>query len=407
MLSQSLYHKPSLSIPALGFAQICSWGSLYYSFPQIAQAVMQDFGWHKTELYGALTLALLLSASASLPAGVLVDKGHGRAVMTAGSIAAGLILLAGSQLTTLPAFYLVFAGIGFLHAFTLYEAVFAIVAQNASGAEAKQAITRLSLWGGFAATVFIPLNEFVLQQYDWRLLMRCLGLINLLICAAIYFQLPQRQTKLETQLQPKTQAQTKAHKGLYWALTQPLFWLLLICFAVFTTASTAFKFHLYPLLVEKDIELSQVVFLVAVLGPAQVLGRFLLALFADRTTAIRLAIATALALPIAFLAVLYLPANVWFLTPFLVLFGAATGTMTIVKATAVPELLSKQAYGAINGAMNLPIKLLKAFSPAIAAALWALGNSYDALLLTLVILGFIAALCFALASSFSPKHNAR
>jgi hypothetical protein len=34
-------------IGALGIAQICSWGSLYYGFPLIAEAMSTEFGWTK------------------------------------------------------------------------------------------------------------------------------------------------------------------------------------------------------------------------------------------------------------------------------------------------------------------------------------------------------------------------
>ena len=47
----------TLFITALGFGQICSWESLYYSFPQLAEAIGRDLGWSKPELYGAATLA--------------------------------------------------------------------------------------------------------------------------------------------------------------------------------------------------------------------------------------------------------------------------------------------------------------------------------------------------------------
>ena len=68
-------------ITALGIGQICSWGSLYYSFPLIAEAMGQELGWTKPDLYGAATLGLVLAALAAYPVGVAVDRGYGRWVM--------------------------------------------------------------------------------------------------------------------------------------------------------------------------------------------------------------------------------------------------------------------------------------------------------------------------------------
>jgi hypothetical protein len=39
-----------LFITGLGIGQICSWGSVYYSFPSIAEAMGGDLGWSKPDL---------------------------------------------------------------------------------------------------------------------------------------------------------------------------------------------------------------------------------------------------------------------------------------------------------------------------------------------------------------------
>jgi len=72
-------------IAGLGIGQICSWGSLYYAFPMIAEAMRSDLGWSKPELYGAATIGLLLSGIAAYPVGNSIDRGHGRTIMTAAS----------------------------------------------------------------------------------------------------------------------------------------------------------------------------------------------------------------------------------------------------------------------------------------------------------------------------------
>jgi hypothetical protein len=74
-----------LFITGLGIGQIGSWGSLYYSFPMIAEAMGGDLGWSKPELYGAATIGLLLSGLAAYPVGSAIDRGHGRTIMTCAS----------------------------------------------------------------------------------------------------------------------------------------------------------------------------------------------------------------------------------------------------------------------------------------------------------------------------------
>jgi predicted MFS family arabinose efflux permease len=77
------------------------------------------------------------------------------------------------------------AGIGLAQAMTLYEPAFAVVARR-YGAEARRGITALTLWGGFASTVFVPLIQFLIDQVDWRSTLVVLGLVNLALCTPLY-----------------------------------------------------------------------------------------------------------------------------------------------------------------------------------------------------------------------------
>ena len=402
MSSPEINHRSDktdeLSITTLGLAQICSWGTLYYSFPQLAGAMMAEYDWNKSEVYGALTVSLLFSAIAAVPIGSIIDRGRGRQVMTFGSLVAGLLFISGYWINSLYGFYVLFAGIGFLHAATLYEAAFSVIVHRFDMKQAKKNITTLTLWGGFASTVFIPLIEWVLQYRGWRETMVLLGLINILFCGSIYSRLPSHKASL---LDRAEETQTK---HVRWALQQPIFWSLLICFAIFAAAGTTFKFHLYPILMEKGLSPTEVVGIIAVLGPSQVLGRLLLAFFSERISIINLGILTASTLPVVFVAFAFMPTHAWLLIPFVVAFGAASGTMTIVKGIAIPELLTKDAYGAINGALNFPIKIIKAFSPAIAAALWYISNDYNGVLIVLACLGIVAAISFALTTK-APSYR--
>ena len=76
-------------ISALGAAQICSWGTLFYGFPLIAEAMRTDLDWSKTELYGAATCGMLLAGLAAYPVGAAIDRGHGRYLMTGASVNGG------------------------------------------------------------------------------------------------------------------------------------------------------------------------------------------------------------------------------------------------------------------------------------------------------------------------------
>ena len=49
-------HRPFIT--ALGIGQICSWGSLFYSFPLMAQMMGPELGWSKSEIYLAVHIKM-------------------------------------------------------------------------------------------------------------------------------------------------------------------------------------------------------------------------------------------------------------------------------------------------------------------------------------------------------------
>ena len=50
-------------IPALGIAQIVSWGTLLYSIAVLGEAMRGELGLSSASLFGAFTLGLLLSGA--------------------------------------------------------------------------------------------------------------------------------------------------------------------------------------------------------------------------------------------------------------------------------------------------------------------------------------------------------
>ncbi|QTL02186.1 MFS transporter [Aquabacter sp. L1I39] len=366
-------------ITGLGMGQVCSWGSLYYSFPLIAEAMGRDMGWSKPQMYGAATLGLVLAGLAAYPVGAAIDRGHGRLVMAAGSVCAGLLLLAWSQVEGLAAFYVCVAGIGILQAATLYEPAFAVVARRSGTRGARAGITALTLWGGFASTVFIPLTQALLDGIGWRGALMVLGAINLLLCASLYAGV------IDPAADHPDQNAVKGASGaggvVRQVLRQPAFWALALAFTAYAATFSAFTFHLYPLLVERGFDTRAVVAAMAIIGPAQVAGRIAIWVFAPRASVRLIGCGVVLAFPLALLLLEAGPPSFVLVAGVAALYGGANGIMTIVRGLAVPEMVTREAYGAVNGVLAAPATLSRALAPVGAAALWAWSGSYDAVLL--------------------------
>jgi predicted MFS family arabinose efflux permease len=260
-------------VAGLGVAQIVSWGTLYYAFPLIAVAMEADLRLSKPQLYGAATFGLSVGSLAAYPVGHAIDRGHGRTVLAAGSALATLLLVAWSRVASLAFFYAIFAGIGVAQAMTLYEPAFAVLARRATG-DARAAITALTLWGGFASTVFVPLTQGLLDVFGWRGALVALGSLNLAICVPLHLAVVgDAPAAAGAPTAPAGRREPTERAAVRAALWDRVFWALAVAFTLYYGAFAALTYHLYPLLLERGFTEATVVAAIALVGPAQVAGR--------------------------------------------------------------------------------------------------------------------------------------
>ncbi len=387
-------------VAALGIAQICSWGTLYYSFALIAEAMRVDLGWSKTEIYGAAAFGLVFAGIAAYPVGLQIDRGRGRYVMSIASLAAGFLLVMWSQMSNILVFYAIFAAIGCMQAATLYEPAFAVIARRVGAENVRQSITALTLWGGFASTVFIPLIQYLIDCLGWRGALVILGAVNL-ACSGLYFlSIDPARDHPDLRHQSRKSSSLDGRKAVAWVMRRPVFWTLLIALLAYQAMFAILTFHLYPLLLERGMDSAGVVSVLAMIGPAQVAGRFLFMVFAARASVIKIGVLVVALFPIAVAGLIWAPANASAIAMIAVLYGVANGMMTIVRGTTPPEMITRDAYGAINGAIAGPMNIVLAISPLAAASIWLATGSYDAVLIAVaasagaLCLGFWAAAAF-------------
>jgi len=395
--------QPSKSAPYYGWilaitlavTETISWGIVYYAFSVFLTPMEQDLGWSRTELTGGFSLMWLVSGVMAIPVGVWIDKHGARALMTAGSVGASLLVIAWSLVTTPTAFYLIWAGLGVCAAAVLYEPAFAVIAQWFHKRRST-ALAIVTFAAGLASTIFLPLSDALLRAFGWRTAVLLLGLF--LGCITIPLHaLKLRRRPSDLGLSPDG-APLTALTGVTFraALTGRTFWLLTLAFGLIYLSTSAIRVHFIPFLIETGMESSTAAFATGAIGIMQVVGRLIFAPLDQRFSSRTIA-AGVFALHIAALGLLLTGQSQVQIGVFIVLFGAAQGAVTLARPSLIAGLYGAAAYGRISSIMALFLTLTSTSAPLIASLLYERAGDYEPVLWMVMILACAATAVIILA----------
>jgi len=409
---RSLYYGWVLVL-TLSLTELTSWGILYYAFSVVAPAMQADLHWSKVAVTGAFSLALLVGGIAALPVGRWVDRHGPRWVMTAGSCAAVLLVVAWSQVRTLPALYAVWVGIGLVQATVLYEPAFALIAVWFRRQRGR-ALLVLTFFGGLASLVFIPLTARLVHGYGWRTALCILaGVLAGGTIAPHALLLRRRPDDLglhpdgDVPLPAAPLAPPEASVALGPALRGATFWWLTLAFSLTTLGSVAFTVHLIPYLVEQGYDTAFAALVTGSFGAMSVAGRVLAM---PLSTRVARHISTALLFVVqaaGFVALLLAPGRggVWLAVA---LCGAGSGALTPARAGLLADYYGPTAYGRISGTLAFVTTWARAAAPVGASTVYMMAG-YRPLwwaLALLALLGSGAVLGAAHCGHPRPLHTA-
>lgn len=380
-------------------SQTISWAAMFYLFPAMIAQWQQDLGWSITEISGALTLCLVLSALCAPIAGRIIDKGYFVVLHVGGTVAGIILLLALSQLTALWQFYLVWGAMGIAMSCVLYEPCFAILTRTFD-TRARSAITRVTLVAGLAGTIAFPATYYLIGEFGWRQTIVIFAITMLLISVPLAWLASYTAQESTRKAVVKSVDDPKAVARI---LRMPTFWLLVISYIAFSLDHSMIITHILPLMHERGVSIENAVIAATFIGPMQVAGRIVMLSLEKHTTTIAIASLALLALIIS--ASSLMVANIWagFVVIFVVLQGAGNGVSSIVRPLLTAEVLGRQNFGVISGIMAIPFIGGFAAGPTISALLrrW---HGYDAVLLFAIAISILGIATLYLAAKIS-QHS--
>ncbi len=355
---------------ALGINQTLSWGMTFYLPAVVVVPAAHDLGQSTFALLGAFTMSLLIAGVCAPRVGRWIDRNGGK-----GSIAASIVVLAAGQAilalaSNLAVWYLGWAVLGIGMAMGLYDAAFATVG-TLLGREAGPTITGITLFAGFASTIFWSLGSAIIGFTGWRGLMSVYAGIMLCVNLPMVLALV---PGLDRNLKENNQAVTER---------SPVSRLTIACLAGFFTLrwfiTSALAAHILALLHGIGLDAAEAVVVASLIGPGQVAGRVLEWTIGRRFHLLTRARLAALLFPIG-AALLPLGGPVA-AAAFAVLYGMSNGIMTINRGTLPLALFGPNGYATVLGWLAVPVLVAQAVAPTVAAPLVAALPSVSVLLI--------------------------
>lgn len=391
-------------VAALAITQTVGYGALYYSFAVLLHPVAADLRTSTAATTGALTIAVLAWAAMAVPVGRWLDRHGGRSLMTAGSVAGTVLLVAWSRVHTLWQLYLVFAGLGAAMAMALYDAATAVVVSWFDSSRRSRAILAMIVVAGFASTIFMPLTGLLNERLGWRVTLLVLAAVYGLIAIPLHALLIRRPPHHPAR--PAERSSGALRRTLVRAaLRDGRFWCLATAFVAHAAAMSTMTVHLVGVLTRAGHPATFAATVAGLLGVLSVTGRIVLTVAQRR---VPLARVVAVVFTVQATAALSLPWAAGTRLGAVIAvtgFGIGFGVSSLTSPALLADRYGTTAYASIAGTLAAPVTIAKAAAPLAAAGLYTRTGGYPAVLATVGGLCLIAA-AGILARAATPFHRA-
>lgn len=341
---------------ALAITQLISWGALYYAFAVVAPAMAGQSGWGITAVSGAFSVGLLSSGlSAPLVAAMLGRYGP-RAVMTTGSLLQIVAMTLWAASSSVAMLYAAWILMGLAMAGTLYEPAIVVLAVL-DARRMRDTIATVTVAGGLASAVWVPLTHYLIEALDWRAAVAVLGGVSGAATAVLHARyLP---AHLPAQQDSPRSAPPRAH-------THAIRWLRLAYFLEQGSAVAATAL-LVTMLIDRGVQPQLAGLVLASSGVGKVAGRMLLAGRIGGAAPARIAAGATALNAIAMLSMLAVTSTPWLYATGLAS-GAAAGSSSVLRPLIVAAYSPLSAFAATNARLQFSATFARALGPIVIAS---------------------------------------
>ncbi len=348
------------AIAAVGVGQLVNWGTLYYAFAVLLVPLQHELGVPGWVVTGAFSLALFIAAMLAPTVGRWSDRGHAVRAIVGGGIGGTVLLVVLAVAPGPLTLYFTWAGLGVCMAASLYEPAFALVTRAHGSTEARlRALAIVTLYGGLASTVFVPLTDWLVTVMGWRGAVAILA--GLLGASTATTAVALRRIAKVSPIVPRPQVEVTA-------ITPPAdFRVLMLVFGMSSFVSASFIANLVPALGERGLPPAPAALLGGVFGVMQLPGRALMlsrrvGLSGDALLVLSLVLQAG-----GLIGVAVVPTTAAAIVGTMA-FAAGAGLTTLARPYLVQSRVALHQVGWMNGRLARAQQLSRAAGPVAASA---------------------------------------
>ena len=336
-------------------------GINFHGFGNFIIPLTNEFGWNRTTISGLFSLARMESGLLGPLEGWLVDRVGPRRLMIVGIPLMGIGYILMSRVNSLAAFFFVY-----IFAITLGNSLGMSTPMAASVANwfnRKRGLAFGIMWSGVGlGGFFVPAVGWLIAAYNWRIASIVIGVFIIVMgipIAALMRHRPEPYGYMPDGEEPDTDDETGAVRRRQQpdlsqdftareALMTSSFWYLTLSIAARSLVSGGVGLHLVPYFVDLGASDVFAATLAGAVGVLSIPGRFGLSAVSDYLNR-RYVMAVSLFLMTIAIVFMARATSVTQVLPFLVLYAAAQGGISVIPQSLIAEYFGRRAYATIQG----------------------------------------------------------
>ena len=336
-------------------------GINFHGFGNFIIPLTNEFGWNRTTISGLFSLARMESGLLGPLEGWLVDRVGPRRLMIVGIPLMGIGYILMSRVNSLAAFFFVY-----IFAITLGNSLGMSTPMAASVANwfnRKRGLAFGIMWSGVGlGGLFVPAVGWLIAAYNWRIASIVIGVFIIVMGIPIaalmrhrpesYGYMPDGEeldTDDETgEVRRRQQPDLSQDFTAREALMTSSFWYLTLSIAARSLVSGGVGLHLVPYFVDLGASDVFAATLAGAVGVLSIPGRFGLSAVSDYLNR-RYVMAVSLFLMTIAIVFMARATSVTQVLPFLVLYAAAQGGISVIPQSLIAEYFGRRAYATIQG----------------------------------------------------------